>query len=222
MLVDLSLAIDNDRKVSVVLKFIHTECVILEATMVVGLVVYVVEADDSVFELLIFVVVISLIATASQDRPQDEQRKSNQHKDRVLQHVDQQKDVDFVANRAVNVEYECLGIRALRRRSGHEGRFIISLVGLNQEDGVAEDNCLEHPFNKSGYLEAAIAAKVFQAAVTHRVVDTVETAEAAGDTLDLAFKAQVDEEIVVHQVKNGEQGTDGHQDHQLLGGDRCC
>ena len=175
---------------------------VLKAAMVVGLVFNVVEADHLVFELLILVVIFALVAAACQERPQDEQRNSDQHKHRVLQQVNNQENVDFVADRAVDVENESLNIIGLGWISWDECGLISRLIHLNQVDGVAEDNCFDDPLDKGGHFEAAITAEVFEAAVTHRVVDTVETAQAAGDTLDLAREAQVDEEVVVHQVED--------------------
>ena len=80
-------------------------------------------------------------------------------------------------------------------------------------DSVAEDACLQGPFEKSRPLEASVSAEPLQTAIAHHGIQAIIEAHTASLAAYLAFKTHIDEQVVVKSVNRCQEYADWHK-HQ--------
>ena len=157
------------------------------------LVIDVVKAENAVLELVSFIQFFSLVAAASQDRVDEEDRDAAQHENRVLQEVDNQ--VGIEVGRACVVHNEAPNFNV----------FVPLLLLVDDSvDGVADYGCLNDPLAQGPLRKAAVTAESVQTESADHVVQAVVEAETKRDALHLGEEAQVCQQIVEEDVEEGE------------------
>lgn len=151
-----------------------------------------VKRKDSVFELVIFIEFNALVAAACQNRVQNKDWKTCNDKDGVLEQVDNEVGVKA---RSSSVSDHLTWLKAI---------FPEFSLFLNKEDGVAHDSGLDGPLAHGPGGEAFVSARLLQEAVAESVVDAVEKAKAESYTPHLCHETQVDHQVVVEQVEDGQ------------------
>ena len=196
----------HKRQSSVVLELFPADGVVLEVVEAAELVLDEVKTDDAVLELLTLLKLLAFVAAAGEQRVDEEDGDARQHKHRVLDHVQNQVDV------------EVGGVRVRTNRPELAlGEIFLPLVflGPHQGNGRAEEGCLDDPLAESPGCEAPVTARLVQETVADGVIDAVVEAQAEGHALHLAVEANVDQQVVVQQV---EQGQDTASDDECDGG----
>lgn len=163
-----------------------------------------VERNDSIFEFIIFIKINALVAAACQNRVQNEDRKACNDKDGVLEQVDNKVGVKARSSRVSN---HLTWLKAI---------FPEFSLFLDKEDGVGHDSGLDDPLADGPVGEAFVSARLLQEAVTESVVNAVEKTQAESHTPHLCHETQVDHQIVVEQVEDGEYDANRCKDKQLL------
>ena len=189
----------HNREPALVLEFATAHEVIFEIVELTKLVLNEIEVDHSVFENVLAVGVIDAFITAAGDNGIDEEdRKPCNHEYRVLQHEDDQPEVEQ-SGAVVGENFTDL-----------ETFDVPLLIVLHQVNSHAVDDAIDSPLDCSPGSEAAITARLEQEAVAEQVVDSIVDAEASGHTSHLTFKAQIDEQVHVEGVVDREDAANDH------------
>ena len=163
-----------------------------------------VKRNDSVFELVIFIEFNALVAAACQNRVKNEDWKTCNDKDGVLEQIDNKVSVKARSSR---ISDHLTRLKAILPK--------FSLF-LDKEDGVAHDSGLDGPLTNGPGGEAFVSARLLQEAVAESVVDAVEKAQAKSHTPHLCHETQVNHQVVVEQVEDGECDANRREDEQLF------
>lgn len=154
---------------------------ILEVIQTAELVGDEVEAEDSILELLLVGELYAFVAAARQDRVEDENGEAADDKDRVLEEVDDEVDIEVGHRWPVMYCDQILIV--------FPPVFLIHY----QVDSVSHDTTLDKPLDERPRCEALVAAWLHQEAVAEEIVERVEDAQAKRHTSHLGEEAQVDE-----------------------------
>ena len=74
---------------------------------------------------------------------------------------------------------------------------------LDQVDSVANDSCLDDPFDNCKGSETLITARFYQEAIAEEIVEEIEYNIATCQAINLATESQIDQQVVVEEVPNG-------------------
>ena len=74
---------------------------------------------------------------------------------------------------------------------------------LDQVDCVADDSCLDDPFDNCKGSETLITARFHQEAIAEEIVEEIEYNIATCQAINLATESQIDQQVVVEKVPYG-------------------
>ena len=76
---------------------------------------------------------------------------------------------------------------------------------LDQVDSVANDSCLDDPFDNCKGSETLITARFHQETIAEEIVEEIEYNIATCQTINLATESQIDQQVIVEEVPNGQK-----------------